>query len=453
MSAVTPAFDLAGLSTGLTSLLSSLWIRMFWQSTVLAATGWLGLKAAPRLSARLQYRWLFGCYVFCVALPIAASLLSLRAAAASTAGTSPLLTLDPHWAVLWTAICALASAYALARLVAGLWSMHRMVSDAREADPEHSDHHAAVLMCAARGPVRLLVSDRVSAPVAVGLGRPAVVLPEGLIEQLSPAELEQVLRHEVEHLARRDDWSALLFALVRCAAPLIPALLWLEQQLAAAREMACDDAVLRTTRPRAYAENLARLAATRFLQRAPRFAPQFLGHRSQLAERIDHILDAGRMSVTRISLRRLIPTGAAALLVCCGLVESPALVGFAPAPPAVAQTVAPAVSASDVHAIPASLIIPKAATPHVRLADRGVHTRRTHRRATPAKPLLLASIVQPEAPSAAALTAAPPEPSALQFVLVFWTNTRQSVWFTTTTFILHSGPAARSGDAAGLHEI
>lgn len=453
MSAGSLATDLATWSTAL----ASLWARMFWQSTALAAMSWLALKGIPRISAQRQYRWFFGCYVFSFVLPLAAGMLPSPPAHTASGAAAPLVTLDARWAMLWAAVCALASSYALLRFAAGLWSMHRMLRTASEASSADRLRFAGALACDARGPVRLLISVAVNAPVATGLGRPTVVLPEGLLEQLSPAELEQVLRHEVEHLARRDDWAALFFALVRVAAPLIPALLWLEHQLAVAREMACDDAVLRTTRPRAYAQNLARLAATRFLTRAPRFAQQLLGHRSQLAERIDHILENDRRSEPRLSLRRLLPVGAAALLLCCGLVESPAVVGFAAVPSAVAQATPATPVALPMHAVPASLhVAPSAAgtsapTTHPAVANPA---RRRHHATTP-KPLLLARDQAPEVVQAASvqLTSAPVTPSAFEFVVVFWSNTRQGLWFTTTTFILHRHPAAPADDPVGLHQI
>ena len=55
-----------------------------------------------------------------------------------------------------------------------------------------------------RGRVVVLESDRVSVAVVVGWLRPAVILPKGLIYEVSPASIAAVLLHELGHIRRGD---------------------------------------------------------------------------------------------------------------------------------------------------------------------------------------------------------------------------------------------------------
>jgi len=63
------------------------------------------------------------------------------------------------------------------------------------------------------GEATLRVSGQVPGPMLVGLLRPCVLLPEYLLDQLPPAELEFALRHELAHVRRRDPCLSLLQAL------------------------------------------------------------------------------------------------------------------------------------------------------------------------------------------------------------------------------------------------
>lgn len=96
-------------------------------------------------------------------------------------------------------------------------------------------------------------------PAVVGVLRPEIVLPEWVAE-LTPSELDLVLRHEAEHLTRHDPRLLALLAACIALMPWQP-FLWL--QLAGLRqaiELDCDRRVLRRAPRRAYAELLLALA-------------------------------------------------------------------------------------------------------------------------------------------------------------------------------------------------
>ena len=91
--------------------------------------------------------------------------------------------------------------------------------------------------------VALCTSDLVHVPTAIGLVKPAVVLPRWVMQELSADELNQILLHELAHLRRWDDWTNLAQKVVKALFFFHPAVWWIEKKVSLEREMACDDAV------------------------------------------------------------------------------------------------------------------------------------------------------------------------------------------------------------------
>src|SRR5207244_2458980 len=156
---------------------------------------------------------------------------------------------------LWSAIC-------LAQLVRLAISFCHLRRIKRGARPAAAEERASLntWLPDVRRPVRLLVSSDIPAPVAVGFLRPAVLLPESLLSELTPVELEHVLLHELAHLARRDDWTNLLTRLAWAVFALHPVAAFALRQIDRERELACDDWVVSATgAARPYAASLARV--------------------------------------------------------------------------------------------------------------------------------------------------------------------------------------------------
>jgi beta-lactamase regulating signal transducer with metallopeptidase domain len=150
-------------------------------------------------------------------------------------------------------------------------------------------------------PVRLLAADRVSTPMAVGYWKPAIILPAGLISEADGPGLESVLRHELAHIQRRDDWVNLLQQCVAAVLFFHPAVWWLSRRLTLDREIACDDHALEGVRSRQeYALFLTEFAGR---SRGHRWiaAPAAWSRKSQLKERINMILDMKRNTSPRLA--------------------------------------------------------------------------------------------------------------------------------------------------------
>lgn len=160
-------------------------------------------------------------------------------------------------------------------------------------------------------------------PCAVGFWRPAVIVPEGMLEGRTE-NAEAILRHELAHIDRRDDWATLFQEVIHALLFFHPAIWMLSRRLSMEREIACDDHVL-AARPnrRSYALLLTEFAgqagASRFTA-----APAAWGRKKQLKRRIDMILNKNRNSSPRSSRGSVGIMGAtAALATVLGI-------GFAP---------------------------------------------------------------------------------------------------------------------------
>ena len=417
----------------LCAALSTVWIASLWQGAAIAAAMTLLVRAMPRLSAKLRYRLWMAAYLACVLLPVAEWLHSPTGGVSSglmagvVATHAPTFILASHWSLFAAWLWAASACFCFARLLAGLWAVRTLLRDA-VAMP-HADMLIALAgrRAGSRGRVRLLLSRRITAPVATGFLRPAIVLPHALLPELTAEQTAQVLRHELAHLARRDDWAALVTGCIGCVFPLQPALALLRRRLAETRELACDDAVLEAASPRAYAANLAHIASCRAQHRAPRLLPGLLGERSQLSLRIQHILTP-RQQLEQSS-RFLLAVAACGLVLLSGaLVRCPSLITFetqsapatlsaviprSPAAPAIAPRRTPA-TISVVHVVPRRHV-----SSYARHLLAQTHAPRLH--STP-------------------LSVAAEQPSA---VLVVWTE--QDCGFVTTLVL--DLQTARSGNA------
>ncbi len=108
--------------------------------------------------------------------------------------------------------------------------------------------------------IRLSILPATAEPGVWGVFRPIVFLPERLAEELSDAELEAVMMHEVIHVARWDNLIANLHRLLCCLFWFHPIIWLLDRLLLAERERACDEEVIRLGgAPEVYASSLIKV--------------------------------------------------------------------------------------------------------------------------------------------------------------------------------------------------
>ena len=97
-------------------------------------------------------------------------------------------------------------------------------------------------------------------PGIVGFLRPILILPEGIVENLTPSQLDAVLAHELSHVRRRDNLTAAIHMFVEAVFWFHPLVWWIGARLVEERERACDETVLSLgSEPRAYADVIVRV--------------------------------------------------------------------------------------------------------------------------------------------------------------------------------------------------
>jgi beta-lactamase regulating signal transducer with metallopeptidase domain len=212
--------------------------------------------------------------------------------------------------------------------------------------------------------VSLRVSDVYRSPVVLGFLQPVVLLPPPELLPGDSVATDHILRHELAHVQRKDDWANLIQHFVQASFFFHPGVWWICRQLALDREIACDDQVLQQVcQPRAYALVLANLAS-RMKRCPPMLAPGASTNKSQLQQRINMILDTKRNTSPRLAKARLgFVTSAAALLAGLAIYSGPRLVlAETPTPetaenapqPEVSVDVAPSVAVSVSTAVSAN---------------------------------------------------------------------------------------------------
>jgi len=94
-------------------------------------------------------------------------------------------------------------------------------------------------------------------PAVFGIVRPILLLPEGIFDRLTPAQLEAIVAHELCHVRHRDNLFAAMHMFVETVFWFHPLVWWVGKRMVEERERACDEEVLRLgSEPRVYAEGI-----------------------------------------------------------------------------------------------------------------------------------------------------------------------------------------------------
>jgi|GEM_PF-2593660 len=161
----------------------------------------------------------------------------------------------------------------------------------------------------------VLTSSRIAVPMAVGFGRPAVILPTTLLESLNPSELRDILLHEVAHLARGDQRQVIWQRIAGALYWPIFTIHILNHDLQRTREELCDNLVLRDRDAVAYGCTLLKVAEFLVGNHRVSAAVGMMSRAGELEQRIAGLLDTSRNRETSASLRVKCVTGIVCLIV------------------------------------------------------------------------------------------------------------------------------------------
>jgi beta-lactamase regulating signal transducer with metallopeptidase domain len=151
----------------------------------------------------------------------------------------------------------------------------------------------------------VFTSDCVTTPVAIGLLRPAVILPNELLAALTPTQLRHVLLHECAHVAFHHAFGGVVQRMVNTIYWPHPLVVALCRELARAREEVCDDVASQEDGAACYARTLLTIAQG--LSTAPQYASALalLGPETSLEQRISGLLNPRRNRMVGVKRGKL----------------------------------------------------------------------------------------------------------------------------------------------------
>jgi beta-lactamase regulating signal transducer with metallopeptidase domain len=226
-------------------------IDHLWQSTLFGAAIWsITLALRANSAAVRHWLWLLASLKFLVpfsALYLAGAAAGLftpveaqptlfgAAVQVATPVISPSLSLNAPSPDPSSLLPSLAGAWALVALVLGArwlrnWRAANLISRAARPAP------------GALPDAR--VTDAEVEPAVARVLNPVVLLPSALLGRLSETQLDAVMAHEREHIARHDNLKAHLHSLVEALFWFHPLVWFISRQLMEERERACDESVL-----------------------------------------------------------------------------------------------------------------------------------------------------------------------------------------------------------------
>ena len=209
-------------------------------------------------------------------------------------------------ALTWIFIAAFLCLKQLYGTIAGTWYWQRQLKNTEQSSVSDSSVSQSVHMT---------FSERVAVPIVVGILRPIIVVPAEL-KSTSPASLQMVMQHELNHVRRHDIlWNNLINFIV--AIVWFQPLAWIvRRRHRTEQENACDDAVLRNGhRPHEYALLLTELAQSARKRIFPGYSFVSMAGRRPIEQRIQLILNSGRRRATSSKERFLWTCGYGAVAI------------------------------------------------------------------------------------------------------------------------------------------
>jgi bla regulator protein blaR1 len=238
-----------------------------WQSTIFAAAIALITFALRRNSARIRYwLWLAASVKFLIPVSPLVSLggrvvmppdtpelpartvirISTYFAPTPTFAVKAAAVGQSHWPVVLAVFWFTGSLLLLLCWIRRWYTIHQAARSAR--------------LMALQELLPVLSSATMIEPGIFGIFRPVLLLPEGIIDNLTPEQFEAVLAHELCHVRCRDNLTAALHMCVEAIFWFHPLVWWIGAKMIEERERDCDESVLaRGSRPGDYAQGILKV--------------------------------------------------------------------------------------------------------------------------------------------------------------------------------------------------
>lgn len=175
-----------------------------------------------------------------------------------------------------------------------------------------------------------------------GLFRPVMLLPEGILNRLTAAQLKGVIAHELCHVYHRDNLIAATHMIVETVFWFHPLVWWVGRRMVEERERACDEEVVRlVSEPRIYAEGILNVCKS-YLESPLVCVSGITG--ANLKRRIEAIMRNRRIQGLDRARKILLAGAGVAALICplaIGISHAPAMWAQAPSGKAAVTQAAP----------------------------------------------------------------------------------------------------------------
>ena len=224
---------------------------------------------------------------------------------------------------LWLVACVLMIGR-IVRSYLSLFKMLRRLGGVPSEQRRRVEHLAQIFGIKRR--VSIFTSRKVSMPMTVGSFRPIIILPPDLARNLSAAEFESIIAHELAHIKRWDYLTNFLQRLVQSYLFFHPAVWLIGKQLMIERELACDDWAVKTCEPYRYASCLTKLVELLSEGKPLVTATGILFGKHVISRRVEMILNRDRNTTTAVSKPALMYTiGLAVVFISMCVLISPVI--------------------------------------------------------------------------------------------------------------------------------
>lgn len=247
-------------------------INHLWQSTLFVIVVWVAALVLRNDAARVRcWLWTAASIKFLVPLAVLVSLGEQLQWRTAPAAVQPAVTFvmeevlapatvvvaavpaaTPQASPIWPWLLVALWCAGAAVVLLSWWRQWLPIRAAlRRATPVRLDAEYGV------DDLSVMSSPAMPEPAVVGIRRPRLLLPDGILERLTPAQLRALIAHERCHIRYRDNLTAAIHMAVEAMFWFHPAVWWIESRLLDERERACDEAVLQSgNQPRDYAEGI-----------------------------------------------------------------------------------------------------------------------------------------------------------------------------------------------------
>ena len=272
--------DLAGLTL----------LHFVWQGTLVGMMAMVLLQRMRRRSPQARYAAACAALLVMLASPVLTALTLSRSTFVSIHTASPAATqsfgaavrarsdvsqtempvaqagrvsaANTPWLTIVVAVWMTGVVVLLARVAGAWWSVQRLSRAAFASTPSRfiAEAERLSLRLGLRRALRVVDSIDIDTPTVVGWLKPIVLLPVAAMANLTPAQVEAVLAHELAHIRRYDGLVNLLQIAAETVLFYHPAVWWVSSQIRAEREHCCDEIATSVCGdPITYAEALVEL--------------------------------------------------------------------------------------------------------------------------------------------------------------------------------------------------